>query len=69
VHPTGGGLAWTTSCPLRRLPYCTSCRYDVYLFSKPDTLLAWASLPVVKVMQIRYVLDSLRALGAAVQSG
>lgn len=41
-----------------------ACRYDVYLFSKPDTLLAWASLPVVKVMQIRYVLDSLRTLAA-----
>ncbi|KAI3429326.1 hypothetical protein D9Q98_005421 [Chlorella vulgaris] len=40
--------------------------YDVYLFSKPDTLIAWASLPVVKVMQIRYVLDSIKKLKGAV---
>jgi hypothetical protein len=43
-----------------------ACRYDVYLFSKPDTLIAWASLPVVKVMQIRYVLDSIKKLKGAV---
>jgi hypothetical protein len=37
-------------CPL----YChLYCRYDIFLFARPDTLLAWASLPVVKVMQIR----------------
>ena len=43
-------------------------RYDIYLFSRPDTLLAWASLPVVKVMQIRYVLDGLKAVDKAVQA-
>ncbi|EFN59596.1 hypothetical protein CHLNCDRAFT_132985 [Chlorella variabilis] len=42
--------------------------YDIYLFSRPDTLLAWASLPVVKVMQIRYVLDGLKAVAAAVKA-
>ncbi|PSC68732.1 hypothetical protein C2E20_7698 [Micractinium conductrix] len=42
--------------------------YDIYLFSRPDTLLAWASLPVVKVMQIRYVNDGLKAVADAVKS-
>lgn len=28
-------------------------RYDIFLFSRPDTLLAWTSLPVVKLQQIR----------------
>lgn len=42
-------------------------RYEVFLFSKPDTLLAWASLPIIKLMQIRYVNDSLSALAKAVQ--
>eukprot|EP00887_Chlorella_sp_A99_P000809 scaffold5.g809.t1 len=39
--------------------------YDVFLFSKPDTLLAWASLPIVKLQQWRYVNDSLKALASA----
>ena len=34
-------------------PPVLPCRYDIFLFARPDTLLAWASLPVVKVMQIR----------------
>ena len=38
----------------------------MYLFSKPDTLLALVSLPVVRLQQLRYVNDSLRALAAAV---
>jgi hypothetical protein len=41
-------------------------RYDVFLFSRPNTLLAWASLPVIKLMQIRYVNDSISALAARV---
>ncbi|KAL4447421.1 hypothetical protein ABPG75_004640 [Micractinium tetrahymenae] len=41
--------------------------YDIFLFSKPDTLLAWASLPVVKLQQVRYVNDSLKAMEAAVK--
>ena len=41
--------------------------YDIFLFSRPDTLLAWASLPVVKVQQVRYVLGSLGAVQAAVR--
>ncbi|KIY99763.1 hypothetical protein MNEG_8198 [Monoraphidium neglectum] len=40
--------------------------YDVFLFSRPNTLLAWASLPVIKLMQIRYVNDSISALAARV---
>ena len=40
-------------------------RYDVFLFSRPDTLLALASLPVVKVMQMRYVNDSVKAMKGA----
>jgi hypothetical protein len=43
-------------------------RYDVFLFSKPDTLLALVSLPVVKIMQIRYVNDSASAVAAAVKA-
>lgn len=39
--------------------------YDIFLFSKPDTLLAWASLPVVKLQQARYVNDGLKAVEAA----
>eukprot|EP00882_Tetradesmus_deserticola_P001654 GHRQ01001781.1.p1 GENE.GHRQ01001781.1~~GHRQ01001781.1.p1 ORF type:complete len:256 (+),score=63.08 GHRQ01001781.1:64-831(+) len=42
--------------------------YDVFLFSKPDTLLALVSLPVVKIMQIRYVNDSASAVAAAVKA-
>ncbi|KAL4427456.1 hypothetical protein ABPG77_000745 [Micractinium sp. CCAP 211/92] len=41
--------------------------YDIFLFSKPDTLLAWASLPVVKLQQVRYVNDGLTAVEAAVK--
>lgn len=41
--------------------------YDVFLFSKPDTLLALVSLPVVKLMQLRYVNDSAAAVAKAVQ--
>lgn len=37
----------------------------MFLFSKPDTLLALVSLPVVKIMQIRYVTDSAAAVAAA----
>ena len=44
-----------------------SVLYDIFLFSRPDTLLAWASLPVVKVQQVRYVLGSLGAVQAAVR--
>jgi hypothetical protein len=40
----------------------------VFLFSKPDTLLALVSLPVVKIMQIRYVNDSASAVAAAVKA-
>lgn len=40
--------------------------YEVFLFSKPDTILAWASLPVIKLMQIRYVNDSIAAVASAV---
>ncbi|GAB4814132.1 hypothetical protein N2152v2_001178 [Parachlorella kessleri] len=42
--------------------------YDVFLFSKPDTLLALVSLPVVKLQQIRYVKDSAKAVQEAVKS-
>jgi len=42
--------------------------YDVFLFSKPDTLLALVSLPVVKLMQMRYVNDSAAAVAAAVKA-
>lgn len=42
--------------------------YDIFLFSKPDTLLAWASLPVVKIMQLRYVSDGVKAVAQAVQA-
>lgn len=42
--------------------------YEVFLFSRPDTLLAWASLPVVKIQQIRYVLDSIKAVAQAAQA-
>ena len=45
-----------------------ACRYDVFLFSKPDTLLALVSLPVVKLQQIRYVNDSAKAVQEAVKS-
>lgn len=54
-------------------PLCGCCvadtfqRYDVFLFSKPDTLLALVSLPVVKLMQLRYVNDSAAAVAKAVQ--
>lgn len=40
----------------------------MYLFSKPDTLLAAASLPVVKLQQIRYVNDSAQAVAVAVRA-
>ncbi len=39
----------------------------MFLFSRPDTLLAWASLPVVKLMQMRYVGDSLKAVASVLQ--
>jgi len=39
----------------------------VFLFSKPDTLLALVSLPVVKLMQLRYVNDSAAAVAKALQ--
>ncbi|KAI8471612.1 MAG: hypothetical protein J3K34DRAFT_520428 [Monoraphidium minutum] len=39
--------------------------YDVFLFSRPNTILAWASLPVIKLMQLRYVNDSLSAVASA----
>jgi hypothetical protein len=39
----------------------------VFLFSKPDTLLALVSLPVVKLMQLRYVNDSAAAVAKAVK--
>ncbi|WIA39695.1 hypothetical protein OEZ86_005758 [Tetradesmus obliquus] len=42
--------------------------YEVFLFSKPDTLLALVSLPVVKIMQLRYVNDSASAVAAAVKA-
>jgi uncharacterized protein (UPF0548 family) len=41
--------------------------YDVFLFSKPDTLLALVSLPVVKLMQLRYVNDSAAAVAKALK--
>jgi hypothetical protein len=41
-------------------------RYDVFLFSKPNTLLAWFSLPVIKLMQLRYVNDSVAAVAGKV---
>lgn len=41
-------------------------RYDVFLFSKPNTLLAWLSLPVIKLMQLRYVNDSVAAVAGKV---
>jgi hypothetical protein len=53
---------WLLCCWLTHL-----CRYDVFLFSKPDTLLALVSLPVVKLMQLRYVNDSAAAVAKAVQ--
>jgi len=40
--------------------------YDVFLFSKPNTLLAWFSLPVIKLMQLRYVNDSIAAVARRV---
>lgn len=52
-------------CPCALLPPPPP-RYDVFLFSKPDTLLALVSLPVVKLMQLRYVNDSAKAVAAAV---
>ncbi|KAI7838667.1 hypothetical protein COHA_007470 [Chlorella ohadii] len=42
--------------------------YDIFLFSRPDTLLAWASLPVVKLQQIRYVNDGIAAVAKAVKA-
>lgn len=42
--------------------------YDVFLFSRPDTLLALASLPVVKIMQLRYVNDSVKAMKGALEA-
>jgi hypothetical protein len=39
----------------------------VLLFSKPVTLLALLSLPVVKLQQLRYVSDSAAAVASAVQ--
>lgn len=45
----------------------TTRRYDVLLFSKPVTLLALLSLPVVKLQQLRYVSDSAAAVASAVQ--
>ena len=49
-------------------PACACTRYDVFLFSKPDTLLAALSLPVVKLQQLRYVNDSAKAVAAAVRA-
>ncbi len=48
-------------------PVMHTCRYDVFLFSKPDTLLALLSLPVVKLQQLRYVNDSAKMVEAAVK--
>lgn len=42
--------------------------YDIFLFSRPDTLLAWTSLPVVKLQQIRYVNDGIAAVAKAVKA-
>lgn len=58
--------------PLQTTQLCTPpvqhlARYDVFLFSKPDTLLALVSLPVVKLMQLRYVNDSAAAVAKAVK--
>lgn len=50
-----------------RMCVCAARRYDVFLFSKPDTLLALVSLPVVKIMQMRYVKDSAAAVANAVK--
>lgn len=47
--------------------FLSAHRYDVFLFSKPDTLLAVVSLPVVKLMQLRYVNDSATAMAKAVK--
>lgn len=39
----------------------------MFLFSKPNTLLAWLSLPVIKLMQIRYVNDAITAVEASIK--
>lgn len=41
--------------------------FEVFLFSKPNTLLAWLSLPVIKLMQIRYVNDAITAVEASIK--
>lgn len=60
-------LSWQHSLRSPCLVLHSLCRYDVFLFSKPDTLLALVSLPVVKLMQLRYVNDSAAAMAKALQ--
>lgn len=53
--------------PAPPVPYA-QCRYEAFLFSKPDTLLAWVSYPVVRIMQLRYVNDSVKAMTKALKA-